>query len=121
MNRPPEVPNYYVQLKDGSWSHPSRLVVGTLPTKPKQNPVPALDQGKKTRPRGKRGVVVCVTLIRFGHKLLDDDNLRAAFKATRDSVSTSLGIDDGDRRLRWQYSQVETKGRVGSLVKLELL
>lgn len=38
-------------------------------------------------------------------KGLDDDNLRSAFKAIRDGIADALRIDDGDRRIRFEYDQ----------------
>lgn len=44
---------------------------------------------------------------------LDDDNLRSALKATRDGIAEALGIDDGDRRVIWDYCQRRTPWRSG--------
>jgi hypothetical protein len=35
----------------------------------------------------------------------DGDNLAASLKAFRDSVAGFLGVDDGDSRVRWAYTQ----------------
>lgn len=100
--------------------HPSRLG-GLLPTQPQQDTLPALDSGTKTRPRRKRGVAVVVTIIRVG-KELDSDNLQSACKGLRDGIADTLGVDDRDPRVRWEYAQTEsTKGRTGCIVKVELL
>ena len=63
---------------------------------------------------------VTITLTRIGKRLLDDDNLSGGFKATRDGIADWLGIDDGDRRLKWQYQQRKTaKGeQVGAEVSV---
>ena len=51
--------------------------------------------------------VPCViTLTREGKKLLDDDNLRGAFKAIRDGIADRLGVHDNDPRVKWEYGQV---------------
>jgi hypothetical protein len=52
-----------------------------------------------------RGCGVSVTLTRLGGRTLDDDNLRGAFKAVRDSVAYWLLVDDADPRLTFHYSQ----------------
>ena len=40
---------------------------------------------------------VQITLTRIAPRTLDDDNLAAGFKATRDGVADWLGVDDGDK------------------------
>ncbi len=117
--RPPGIPAHWVKTADG-WSHPSRLLAGSRASDCEQNPVPALVQKAKRKYRRKNGVVVIVTLIRAGSKTLDEDNLIFACKSLRDSIATSLGVDDADRRILWQYRQYETKGKPGLLVMIEL-
>jgi hypothetical protein len=52
-----------------------------------------------------------VTLIRYGVRLLDDDNLRSALKAVRDGVAKALGKDDSpDNGIVWTYRQEKKKG-----------
>jgi len=46
-----------------------------------------------------------IVLTRVAPRALDGDNLQSAFKATRDGVADWLGVDDGDKRLDWQYRQ----------------
>lgn len=46
-----------------------------------------------------------VVLTRVAPRALDGDNLQSGFKAVRDGVADWLGVDDGDRRLDWQYAQ----------------
>lgn len=48
---------------------------------------------------------VAISLTRIAPRELDDDNLAAGFKATRDGVADWLGVDDGDKRLSWRYAQ----------------
>lgn len=49
-----------------------------------------------------------VTLSRPYHETpLDDDNIRAAFKAVRDAVAEFLGVDDGEERLHFIYQQTK--------------
>jgi hypothetical protein len=54
-----------------------------------------------------------VTLSRPYHETpLDDDNIRAAFKAVRDAIADFLGVDDGSSQLHWIYTQIKAE-RVG--------
>lgn len=68
---------------------------------------------------GPRRVVVC--LVGYRRRVLDDDNFVGACKHLRDAIAASLGLDDGDKRIRWEYSQHETHGREGVAVKIEVL
>jgi hypothetical protein len=65
------------------------------------------------------GAEVTVTLTAYLARRLDPDNLAGALKPLQDAVAGWLGIDDGDERLRWEYGQVETRGREGVTVKVE--
>lgn len=62
----------------------------------------------RTRLRPLPTLPVEVTLKRYAPSAgLDDDNLRAALKATRDGVTDALGLpDDRDPRVTWRYQQV---------------
>jgi hypothetical protein len=47
-----------------------------------------------------------VLLTRVSPRELDDDNLRGALKAARDSVAQYLGLkSDRDKRVSWAYAQ----------------
>ena len=46
-----------------------------------------------------------ITITRIGPRTLDSDNLAGSAKAVRDGVADWLGIDDGDKRLTWEYAQ----------------
>lgn len=50
-----------------------------------------------------------VHLTRFSHKVMDGDNLQAAFKHVRDGIADALKIDDGDERIQWFYCQENKK------------
>lgn len=78
---------------------------------------PAPDHGRQSR-RPRRLVVSLIGLRRC---ILDDDNFNGACKHLRDAIAASLGIDDGDKRIVWQYQQLATKGREGVLVNIELV
>ena len=54
-------------------------------------------------------------------KSFDDDNLIASIKPLRDAIAASIGIDDGDKRIAFQYQQLQTKGREGVLVHIEVI
>lgn len=52
-----------------------------------------------------------VTFTREGVRLLDDDNLAAAFKRVRDHVAAWLGTGDApDAPVAWRYEQRRAKG-----------
>lgn len=56
-----------------------------------------------------------ITMIRYGPRLLDSDNLQTAFKSIRDKIADLLipglakGQADGDPRLIWRYDQQKSK------------
>lgn len=59
---------------------------------------------------------VVVTLTRVGKRLLDDDNLAAAFKSCRDECAAQLGCGDSERDpISWRYKQ-----RQGSEYSIEI-
>lgn len=90
--------------------------VGEQPPRPLDRTSPAKQggEGSVEKPKGQRArrsrvrsgdVGVRVTLIAVRQKRLDDDNLAGGFKALRDAIAESLGIDDGDERIEWIYRQ----------------
>lgn len=99
---------------------PHLAPVGALaPSKREQGSGKALDQ-KPRRFKGSKGsVVVVVTIISCRRGELDSDNLVAGCKPIRDAIARSLGIDDADPRVRWEYGQCQTNGEQGCIVKLE--
>jgi hypothetical protein len=58
----------------------------------------------KPRYRDYGGRVV-VTLTRIAPRRMDCDNLASGFKAIRDEIARTIGIDDGDPRVTWVYAQ----------------
>ncbi|TSA41471.1 MAG: hypothetical protein D4R57_00560 [Verrucomicrobiales bacterium] len=64
---------------------------------------------------------VVVSLIGLRARTLDDDNYVGACKHLRDAIAATLGIDDGDKRISWQYQQIQTRGREGVLVQIEVI
>ena len=82
--------------------------------------VPSLESfGKKLKVS--EGCMVVCTLTAHRKRIIDDDNCTASLKPLRDGISESLGIDDGDKRISWQCSQVQTKGKEGVTVTIEVL
>jgi hypothetical protein len=58
------------------------------------------------------GLPCIVKLTRFGVKLLDDDNCANGFKAVRDAIAEIIGVNDGDKRVKWEYGQMIGKVRI---------
>lgn len=97
-------------------------IVGALQKQKREpNPLPALDYSAKGRRHREKRMVIIVTIVSFRHRQLDDDNLSGSFKGLRDSIARSIGVDDGDRRFRWECRQVETAGQEGTLVTIEVI
>ena len=90
-------------------NEPPRALVGCPPAKP----------SRKSRVAAGRGVTV--TLVAFVPRRIDPDNLGAAMKPLQDAIAGTLGVDDGDERVRWEYGQVETRGTGGVVVKVEAI
>ena len=63
---------------------------------------------------------VVVSFVALLKRTLDDDNLVASIKPLRDSIAASLGIDDGDKRITFQYQQLQTKGCEGVIIRIEI-
>lgn len=83
--------------------------------KPKWTEAQTLVESKPERQRGTPCVVeVCILSLRTSE--LDDDNLAGAHKAFRDVIAKTLGIDDGDSRIRFRYIQGITKSKPHTLV-----
>jgi len=97
------------------------IVVAVQRQKPEQKPVPPLVRLQKKCETRCRNLAIVVTILSFRRRVLDDDNLPSAFKGLRDAIAKSIGVDDGDRRYRWEYRQVETLGQEGTLVTIEVI
>lgn len=69
-----------------------------------------------------RPIVVTFTRIKAkGQRDYDDDNIQAAFKATRDGVADALGLNDNDKRITWTYAQERAApplGRAGIRIEI---
>lgn len=121
---------------DGSWSKRG-VVAGLCPAQPERDPQCSVKGSVQNESAGAGGVgqrasrraslsvrrncgpVVAVTFVVFVRRLRDDDNLIGGLKVLRDAVAFSLGVDDADPRVLWQCRQIETRGRVGMLVRIE--
>lgn len=84
----------------------------------KPHKVPALDPRAEVHPGSERGLVAIVTIISCRNAEIDSDNLIAGAKPIRDAVARSLGVDDRDRRVKWEYRQCIGEGPEGTLVKI---
>lgn len=89
-------------------------LAGLPPAERQQNAVGRPAPADAPEKAGPCRLVICI--VQFRKRTLDTDNLAFAVKALRDAIAASLGVDDGDPRLRWEYGQVETRGRCGVLV-----
>ena len=69
-------------------------------------------------PQGRRPRRLVVCLVSFRRRLLDDDNHVGACKYLRDAIAATIGLDDADPRLRFEYAQCRTTGPEGVLVKI---
>lgn len=86
----------------------------------KRDPVQALERRARPRPVRKARVAVVITIIGFTNAFSDDDNIGAGAKSLRDCIAASLGVDDGDKRLKWEYVACQTAGREQYLVRIQL-
>ncbi len=96
-----------------------RLVAGLSAAQRKQNAVVKSSARDADENRGPSRVVV--SFICFRSRPCDDDNLQFGCKWLRDAIANSLGIDDGDKRFRWQYGQLQTNGPDGVTVTIQTL
>jgi hypothetical protein len=67
------------------------------------------------RPYGVPDPPLQIEITRIAPRKLDSDNLSSAAKGLRDGIADWLGVDDGDPRLEWIYSQELKKG-MGNLM-----
>lgn len=82
---------------------------------------PLVKSPRPQRRRKGRVEVIC-SIVRCGPGCLDSDNTTSGGnKALRDAIAESLGYDDGDARIRFQYGQCETLGETGCIVRIECL
>ncbi len=113
----------WTQDAAGRWTAPrkgSRPAVGAVETGGSE-PVEgrALDGGAPEQGRGSAGVGVRVSLLAYRRRLLDPDAVAFSFKPLTDCIAASLGVDDADKSVAWEWEQVQTRGEEGVVVKLE--
>ena len=90
------------------------------PAKPKRSGQRQSQAANADKARGSFRVVVSIVGLR--RIPLDDDNfIGSSCKYVRDAIAASLGLDDGDRRLKFQYGQLQTSGDEGLIVRIELM
>jgi hypothetical protein len=68
--------------------------------------------------KGGRPETTAITMTAHLHRDMDDDNLANALKPLRDAIADWLGVDDGDRSLRWECGQVRTFSQEGVSVRI---
>ena len=111
----------FVRGPDGVWLKPHRPVGAVEADSAKPTPVPPLESRAQKRPRSKGSLAARVSIIAMRHRLLDPDAVAFACKPCTDSIAKSLGVDDADPRIEWEWSQVKTAGEEGVIVKIEEL
>jgi len=90
--------------------------VGGLATpKPEPDQVRALDRKSSALKRRKGSVVIICTFLTFVSRRVDSDNFGSGpIKPLRDAIAKSIGVDDGDSRLKFEYSEpIFTRGATG--------
>lgn len=108
-------------IKDIQAQYPASDAVGAVEAASAKQPVAqALDGGKQIQPERAVGIRVIISLVAFRRQLLDRDAIAFASKPLTDAIAESLGIDDDDPRIEWEYSQVRTYGEQGVIVKFEI-
>lgn len=96
--------------------------LGGLPaTQRERDTVPSLEQKPQRKPKVQGTVAVVVTIVAYRKRLLDDDNNTGSLKHLRDCIAESMGVNDADKRVAWCYGQVQTRGKPGTLVKIEMV
>lgn len=107
------------QLKAYERKRSTHAVRRVETNQPQPTPAPALAGSALKRQGCQSRLVVIITLCALRHRLLDDDNNVASFKPLRDAIAETLKVDDGDKRLKWQCQQIETRGEECVVVKIE--
>lgn len=98
--------------------NPHLFPVGAVArAKSEQNAARALDRSGKARKTSPCRLVI--SLVRQSRRKLDSDNLAGSFKPLRDAIAATLRVDDADPRLEWNYEQLTTRGRPGTIVLIE--
>ena len=100
--------------------NPDLVGVGEVETKKSKPTSSQALVGSLSKHKGSKGrVAIRVSLIVLSRRTLDDDNLVGACKPLRDAICESIGIDDGDERIKFEYGQQKTDGQQGVAVKIQ--
>ena len=115
-----KVREYYAKIKTENDAQP---VGGLVATEPQQNKVRPLVRKPSARKSGKGGVVIIVAIQPYVHRAVDDDNFGSgAYKNLRDGIARSLGVDDGDSRIKFEYlTPIITTGATGTQILISKL
>ncbi len=89
-------------------------VAGLAPDKREPRQVATLDKDAQGKPVNQ--VRLAVRIVSFSRRVKDDDNHTGGNKHLRDCIAASLGIDDGDKRIKFEYQQIESLGPEGTMV-----
>lgn len=81
---------------------------------------PTLDSSKPGVKGSAGSVVARITFVSLRRRLIDPDALAGSTKFLQDAVCKTIGYDDGDPRVEFEYLQTKTKGKTGVIVKIEL-
>lgn len=93
---------------------------GAIPARPGDVAPRKVCRTGVSRGHERSGVRVRIAFVACLARELDDDNLVGGLKHLRDVVARELGVDDGDRRLVWEYGQTLTRGRQQTIVKISV-
>lgn len=101
----------------------SKPLVGLADPKPEQDQVRALDRKPSAHQGRKSSVALVVGFTPYCNFECDDDNFGSGnFKSLRDEIAKTLGIDDGDKRVKFEYhTPIYTKGKPGTIVNITLI
>ena len=102
----PEFPNASESVKR---LNPHLFAVGAVETRQSEQAAPLVSrpQGQQA---GKTSVGYRVCLVAHLKRPMDGhDNLRASLKPLVDAIAATLGIDDGDKRIEWDYHQIKDR------------
>lgn len=101
--------------------NPHLFGMGGLPAAVrKQDKAAALDQEPSRTQASVSGLAYRVAIIRSGQRILDGDNLQGAYKSLRDAIAWTLGADDSDEIIAWEYGQIKSE-KQGTIVRIERL
>jgi hypothetical protein len=118
----------YVKIGDEYFSphHPkakahAEFMGGLGNTERKPDALPALVNREKTQRGRKARVDLCVKIVSVRQRDADSDNIIAGAKPLRDAIARQLGVDDGSKRIMWEYDILVSKGTPGTFVILSTL